>query len=90
MPSTLFPVCPQPCFQYALNPVLSVPSTLLARTCLLKPVKLNPHPLIQINTMTTNTSPLQDLFHACVGFAWQLSQSPGVYCKLELKLGDVF
>ena len=36
----------------------------------------------------TNTFPQsQDLFHACLGFASQLSQ---IYCKLEVKLGDKF
>ena len=36
-----------------------------------------------LNTMTPNTSPkFQDLFHTCFCFAKQLSQSPGVYCKL--------
>ena len=30
----------------------------------------------------------QDLFQACLGFARQLSQSPGLYCRLEVKLGD--
>ena len=30
----------------------------------------------------------QDLFNDCLGFARQLSQSPGVYCRLEVKLGE--
>ena len=39
--------------------------------------------------MVSNTSPqYQDLFQACLGFAMQLSQSPGLYFKLEVKLGD--
>ena len=35
------------------------------------------------NTITQS----QDLFKDSLGFARQLSQSPGVYCKLEVKLG---
>ena len=39
--------------------------------------------------MIPNTSTQsQDLFKDCLGFARQLSQSPGVYCKLEVKLGE--
>ena len=30
----------------------------------------------------------QDLFKDCLGFSRQLSQSPGVYCKLEVELGE--
>ena len=30
----------------------------------------------------------QDLFKDCLGFTRQLSQSPGVYCKLEVKFGE--
>ena len=30
----------------------------------------------------------QDLFKDCLGFAKQLFQSPGVFCKLEVKLGE--
>ena len=41
--------------------------------------------------MIPNNSPQsQDLFHACLGFTRQLSQSPGVYCRLEVKIGDRF
>ena len=39
--------------------------------------------------MIPNTSTQsQDLFKDCLGFARQLSQSPGVYCRLEVKLGE--
>ena len=39
--------------------------------------------------MIPNTSTQsQDLFKDCLGFARQLSQSPGVYCKMEVKLGE--
>ena len=39
--------------------------------------------------MIHNTSTQsQDLFNDCLGFARQLSQSPGVYCRLEVKLGE--
>ena len=30
----------------------------------------------------------QDLFQVCLGFARQLSQIPGLYCRLKVKLGD--
>ena len=41
--------------------------------------------------MFPNTYPQsQDLFQACLGFARQLSKSPGLYCRLEVKLGDNF
>ena len=41
--------------------------------------------------MIHNTSTQsQDLFNDCLGFARQLSQSPGVYCRLEVKLGENF
>ena len=41
--------------------------------------------------MFPNTSTQsQDLFKDCLSFARQLSQSPGVYCKLEVKLGENF
>ena len=30
----------------------------------------------------------QNLFKDCLGFARQLSQSPGLYCRLEVKLGE--
>ena len=37
--------------------------------------------------MFPNTSTQsQDLFKDCLGFARQLSQSPGLYCRLELKI----
>ena len=40
--------------------------------------------------MIPNTSTKsQDLFKDCLGFARQLSQSPEVYCKLEVKLGEI-
>ena len=40
-------------------------------------------------TMVSCTCPQSPgLFQACLDFARQLSQSPGLYCKLELKLGD--
>ena len=29
-------------------------------------------------------------FNSCLGFTRQLSQSPGVYCRLEVKLEDKF
>ena len=39
--------------------------------------------------MLPNTSTQShDLFKDCLGFARQLSQSPGVYCRLEVKLGE--
>ena len=39
--------------------------------------------------MLPNTSPqLQKLFQACLGFARQLSSSPGLFCKLEVKLEE--
>ena len=39
--------------------------------------------------MIPNTSTQsQDLFKDCLGFAKQLSQTPGAYCKLEVKLGE--
>ena len=39
--------------------------------------------------MIPNTSTQsQDLFKDCLGFTRQLSQNPGVYCKLEVKLGE--
>ena len=39
--------------------------------------------------MFSSTSPqYQKLFQACLGFNRQLSQSPGLYCRLEVKLGD--
>ena len=39
--------------------------------------------------MFLNTSPQsQDLFQGCLGLARQLSQSPGLYCKLEVKIGE--
>ena len=39
--------------------------------------------------MISSTSPqYQDLFQACLGFASQLSKSPGLNCRLEVKLGD--
>ena len=42
-----------------------------------------------VYTMIPNTSTQsQDLFKDCLGFARQLSQSPRVYCKLEVKLGE--
>ena len=38
--------------------------------------------------MFTNTSTQsQDLFKDCLGFARHLSKSPGLYCRLEIKLG---
>ena len=41
--------------------------------------------------MILNTSyQSKNIFHACIGFARQLSQSPGVYCRLEVKLQDKF
>ena len=41
--------------------------------------------------MIPNTSTQsQDLFYACLGFPRPLSQIPGVYCRLEVKLGDKF
>ena len=36
------------------------------------------------NTFTQS----QDLFNDLLGFARQLSQSPRVYCRLEVKLGE--
>ena len=42
-----------------------------------------------VHTMIPNTSTQsQDLFKDCLGFARQLSQSPGVYCELEVNLGE--
>ena len=39
--------------------------------------------------MFPNTSTQsQDLFKDCLGFARQLSQNPGLYCKFEVKLGE--
>ena len=39
--------------------------------------------------MFPTTSPqYQDLFKDCLGFARQLSQTPGAFCKLEVKLGE--
>ena len=39
--------------------------------------------------MIPNTSSqFQDLFKDCLGFARQMSQIPGVYLKLEVKLGE--
>ena len=39
--------------------------------------------------MIPNTSTQsQDLFKDCLGFAKQLSQSSGVYFKVEVKLGE--
>ena len=39
--------------------------------------------------MFPNTSTQsQDLFKDCLVFARQLSQSPGLYCRLDLKLGE--
>ena len=44
---------------------------------------------LTLNTMIPNTSPQsQDLLQACLGFARQLFQSPGLYCRLEVKIGD--
>ena len=41
--------------------------------------------------MFPNTSTQsQDLFKDCLGFARQLSQSHGLYCRLEVKLGENF
>ena len=34
------------------------------------------------------TTQSQDLFKEFLGFARQLSQSPGLHCRLEMKLGD--
>ena len=42
-----------------------------------------------VYTMFPNTSTQsQDLFKDCLGFARQLSQNPGLYWKLEVKLGE--
>ena len=30
----------------------------------------------------------QDLFKNCLGLPGQLSQNPGLYCRLEVKLGE--
>ena len=39
--------------------------------------------------MFQNTSTLsQDLFKDCLGFARHLFLSPGLYCRLEVKLGE--
>ena len=39
--------------------------------------------------MIPNTSTQsQDLFTDCLGLPRQLSQSPGVYCRLEVKIGE--
>ena len=39
--------------------------------------------------MTPNTSTQsKDLFKDCLGFARQLSKSPEIYCRLEVKLGE--
>ena len=39
--------------------------------------------------MFSNTSTqCQDLFKDCLGFARQLSKSPGLYCRQGLKLGE--
>ena len=64
---------------------------LLLWTCLFPPVKLTPISADQYSTLTmvSNIFPqYQDLFQACLGFPRQLSQSPGLYCRLEVKLGD--
>ena len=42
-----------------------------------------------MSTMFTNISTqFQDLFKDCLGLTCQLSQSPGLYCRLEVKLGE--
>ena len=38
--------------------------------------------------VTHTSTQSQDLFQACLSFARQLSQSPGLYCRLEVKLGE--
>ena len=81
----------------ACQAVQSYPTTafsltppLLVWTCLLTPLKMTPLSADQhltLNTMVSSTSPqYQNLFQAC--FARHLPQSPGLYGRLEVKLGD--
>ena len=44
------------------------------------------HKTVHTSIPHTSTQ-AQDLFKDCLGFARQLSQSPGLYCKLKVKLG---
>ena len=75
-----------------MQSMLSLLPPLLVWTCLLKLTSISADQQSTESTqynMVSNTSPQsQKLIQASLGLARQLSQSPGLYCRIEVKLGE--